>query len=186
MRVRRPLSSPAVTVAVAVAVTLAGCGGAATRHRDGQEQATPIAATVPLPSTDLDGEALDLERDLAANKLVAFVFWQTWCPPCAAKAPRVVEAFERHGQQVSFVGVVPGPDAEVDEAAVRDRRLAWGYRFPQVRDRSLELTEGLGVRATPALVVLGPDRRVLFQGHGLPEDWDVLLESARSSEGARQ
>lgn len=147
-----------------VLVLLAGCAGS---------QPAPVSPEVPLALTAMDGQRLELDAGLARGETVALVFWQTWCAPCAREAPQVVEALRAHGERIRFVGVVPGRDADVDDAEVRRVAARWGYdAFPQVRDRDLRLIDGLGVAGTPTLLVLGRDRQVLYRGHRPPERWD--------------
>lgn len=140
--------------------------------------AGPRLAEDQLPQPALDGGTYDLGEPLAQTP-VALVVWQSWCEPCAALAPRIAEAYAQRGGEVAFVGVVPGPDADVDEEAVRAKRAAYGFDFPQLRDRSGRLTRALRVRETPTIVVLARDRRVLYRDSALPPDWDALLAQDR-------
>ncbi|MFQ5655637.1 MAG: TlpA family protein disulfide reductase, partial [Planctomycetota bacterium] len=75
---------------------------------------------------------------------------------------------------IQFVGVIPGPDENVDEEEVR--RLAKSFRlpYPQARDRDLSLTRRFGVRGTPTIIVLGPGGVVRYRGHSLPADLEAL------------
>ncbi len=132
----------------------------------------PVATDVVL--IDTDGERLDLDAALARGEHVALVFWQTWCESCAREAPTVAEARRRWGQRLRFVGVVPGRDADVDDAEVARVRAAWGYDFPQVRDRDLSLARRFGVEGTPTIVVLGAEGRVRYRGSRAPADWEAL------------
>ena len=163
-------AAPLVTALCALAFT--GCAAAP------PPPAEALPAEVSFALETLEREPLDLAPTLAAGTPVAFVFWQEWCPPCAQEAPHVVEAVAAHGDDLRFVGVVPGADADVDEAKVRAKRDAWCYTFPQIRDRDESLTQALGVTATPTLVVVTPDRRVVYREHALPRDWAGLIARA--------
>jgi FAD:protein FMN transferase len=128
-----------------------------------------------LKVVDTDGVAHDLDAALARGEAVALVFWQTWCGSCAQEAPAIVEAQRAHGARLRFVGVVPGRDDVVDDAEVARVRAAWGYAFPQVRDRDLALSRRFGVEGTPTIVVLGEGGAVKYSGHRPPPDWAPLL-----------
>ena len=58
-----------------------------------------------------------------------------------------------------------------DCALLTIRELHLPYR--NVRDRELELTDALGITGTPTIVVLGPNGRILYRGHEVPE-WETL------------
>ncbi len=77
--------------------------------------------------------------------------------------------------RVRFVGVVPGPDEDVDEQAVRDAAERHGLAFAHVRDRDLSLTRRFGIEGTPTVVVVGAGGRVLYQDKAPPGDWTAVL-----------
>lgn len=154
--------------AVVLTVALAGCASS------GVGDAGQVA---PLRLDELhtmDGNTVDLDAALKRGETVALVFWQTWCGSCKTEAPRIVQAQRKHGDKIHFVGVIPGRDERVDDTEVSETARAWGYAFPQVRDRDLALTRGLGVTGTPTIVVLGKDRQVLHDSHRPPDDWAAL------------
>ena len=75
------------------------------------------------------------------------------------------------GDEIRFYGVVPGPDANVDEARLLEIVEEYGLPYPQLRDRTLALTERFEVKGTPTILVLGPDGRLLYRDNVPPEDW---------------
>lgn len=135
---------------------------------------TPIVvpAGLSLEVTDMSGRSLDLAAVLE-QKAVALIFWQTWCKSCRQEASALVAAAERHSG-IEFVGVVPGTDSAVNDDDVRRTAAEWKLPYPQVRDRTLALTEGLGVEGTPTIIVIGKGGEILYHSHDLPGDWTSL------------
>lgn len=119
---------------------------------------------------DIDGQAHDLSTSLEQGRKVAFVFWQTWCTSCKKEAPKVTAACEALKGKVDFVGIISGEDEYVDDKAVRGFIQKYNLNYPQVRDRSLAITEAFDVKGTPTIVVLGEGNRVLYRGHKLPDN----------------
>lgn len=156
------------------AVALAGCASG---------EAAPAPARADLKVFDTSGEAHDLDAALARGEAVALVFWQTWCPSCAGEAPAIVAAQRQHADRIRFFGVIPGRDADVDDAEVARVRAAWGYEFPQVRDRDMSLTRRFGVQGTPSIVVLGAGGVVRYSGHRPPDDWGAFAGTPLECEG---
>jgi thiol-disulfide isomerase/thioredoxin len=152
---------------VMVLVWVAGCASAP----DGGERLPP-EARLRLPDTA--GREHDVDAALGRGETVALVAWQTWCPSCRGEAPEVVEAARRHGDAIRFFGLVPGKPGTVDDREVEATAAAWGYAFPQLRDRDLAACRALGIEGTPTIVVLGPDRAVRYRGHRSPADWGAL------------
>ncbi|MEQ8762785.1 MAG: TlpA disulfide reductase family protein [Planctomycetota bacterium] len=129
----------------------------------------------------MDGRTLDLDRSLAAGHSVALIFWQTWCSSCKTEMPELNEAAHELEGQVDFVGVIPGPDDRVDDGEVLAVAGSYALVYPQVRDRDLSLTRRFGVQGTPTIVVIGPDRSILFDGHRSP-DWKTLTPVSHGDE----
>jgi protein-disulfide isomerase len=63
----------------------------------------------------------------------------------------------------------------VDEDALGAAIFELGLTYPQVRDRDLALTQLLGVKGTPTVIVLDPDGQVVYREHHVPADWQALL-----------
>jgi len=162
----RPLAS---LLSATLLGLLAACGATAAARERG-----PLPT--PLVVVDRAGESYDLDALLAGGRPLTLVFWQSWCESCLAEAPQVAAAARELEGHVAFVGVVPGPDAVVDQAAVDAAIERFGLPAPQVRDHDLVLTRGFGVDGTPTVLVLGRRREELYRGHELPPDWSAWLE----------
>lgn len=50
---------------------------------------------------DLKGRAFNFEQ--YKNKVVVVNFWATWCPPCVAEMPSLVELHREYGEKVQFI-----------------------------------------------------------------------------------
>jgi thiol-disulfide isomerase/thioredoxin len=137
--------------------------------------AEPESDLEPLVFEDMNGGRHVLDQILSRGQNVVFVFWQTWCSSCKSEAAALAEAVDRHGDSISFFGVVSGPDRVVDDGKVRATATSWGLRHTQIPDRDLLLTHRYKVEGTPVIVVIGENRRVLFRGNRLPEDWTAYL-----------
>lgn len=156
---------------LACAAPLAGCGSTGASG----EAAALAPVTEALVIVDRDGGSHDVQAALREGRPVALVFWQSWCKSCLEEAPGLAAAARELDGRLDFVGVVPGPDASVDEAALDAAIARFGLPYPQVRDRDLALTERFAIEGTPTIVVLGAGGRVVYRGHRAPEDWAALL-----------
>jgi thiol-disulfide isomerase/thioredoxin len=136
-------------------------------------EVTNVDVTAPLVVTDMEGRTHDLDEALRAGRPVALIFWQTWCASCIEEAPQLAADARAHGDEILFVGVVPGPDDYVDDGEVEQMAAELGLPYPQVRDRDLMLSKRFEVKGTPTIVVLGAGGRILFNGHRAPADWSV-------------
>jgi len=154
---------------------LAGCGSTSSSTSTDTGGAPLAPVTGPLVVVDRSGTSHDLQASLRAGRPVALVFWQSWCKSCLEEAPGLAAAARELDGRMEFVGVVPGPDASVDETALDAAIARFELPYPQVRDRDLSLTQRFGIEGTPTIVVLGSGGQVVYRGHRAPEDWSALL-----------
>lgn len=152
-------------LAASAALLLGACSGA----EGTAEQARPSGTT--LLGERLDGGTLDLAR-LADERNVVLVFWQPWCASCILEMPELVDASRAH-PELSFVGVVSGPDRDVDESEVREVLADFEVPYPQLRDRTLALTRGYSVEGTPTILLIGAGGTLLEELPHAPPDWSA-------------
>lgn len=128
----------------ALALALAGCaeGSAVSDRPDtpqlqaidvGSDGLLPVAERPPAPAlsgTTLDGEPLDLAT--MRGQVVVLNFWASWCPPCRAEAPNLIEVAEAtEDEGVQFVGV--NVKNAKDEALAFERKQ--GVPYPSLHDQ---------------------------------------------------
>lgn len=126
---------------------------------------------------DRDGNEWSVDRILGEGRHVVFVFWQSWCASCKKEAPELASASRRFEARAQFIGVVSGPDAAIDETKVDRFIRETGLSYPQIRDKDLRLTRIFEVKATPTIIVMAPDGRVVYRGHTLPVKWNDVFTS---------
>ncbi len=154
-------------------VGICACSSPAAGNEPDADSLAPV--TGPLVVVDRAGTSHDVQASLRAGRPVALVFWQSWCKSCLEEAPGLAAAARELDGRLQFVGVVPGPDASVDEAALDAAIARFELPYPQVRDRDLSLTRRFEIEGTPTIVVLGAGGQVVYRGHRAPEDWAALL-----------
>ena len=94
--------------------------------------------------TTLDGEELRLS-DLRGS-IVMVDFWSSWCPPCRAEAPILVEAYERWSELgVEFVGT----SIWDNEDDVLDFVKRHDIVYPNAVDENGSIAVEFGVKGIP-------------------------------------
>jgi thiol-disulfide isomerase/thioredoxin len=119
----------------------------------------------PMPAflvNDLDGNPVSTAA--WKGKVVFINFWATWCPPCRAEIPVLIDLANRYKDRLQVVGVSvdDGDPAEVKQFAKQA-----GINYPIVMaDRAIVAEYG-GVAALPTLFVVNPDGNVVQKHEGL-------------------
>ncbi len=111
--------------------------------------------------TTLDGRELRLS-DLRGS-IVMVDFWSSWCPPCRAEAPVLVEAYERWSKLgVEFVGV----SIWDDEGDVRDFVTRHGIAYPNAIDDDGGIAVEFGVKGIPEKFFVNAEGEIVRKVNG--------------------
>jgi thiol-disulfide isomerase/thioredoxin len=119
----------------------------------------------PMPAflvNDLDGNPVSTAA--WKGKVVFINFWATWCPPCRAEIPVLIDLANRYKDRLQVVGVSVD---DGDPADVKKFAKQAGINYPIVMaDRAIVAEYG-GVAALPTLFVVNPDGNVVQKHEGL-------------------
>jgi len=99
-----------------------------------------------------------------AGKVVLINFWATWCGPCRAEIPELIEFQKHYADQLVVVGlsVDEGPAGEVKAFAAQNGMI---YTVA-IADMALQKAFG-GISAVPATFVVNPEGGIVQRHVGL-------------------
>jgi thiol-disulfide isomerase/thioredoxin len=135
-----------------------------------------------ITGTLLDGTPFDQKK--LAGKVVLVDFWATWCGPCVAEIPNMLEEYEKyHDKGFEIVGVSLDEDRDAVMQFVRERKIPW----PILHERSEgagwqhPLATHYGITGIPQLILIGRDGNVITlnaRGRQLGERLAELFKDA--------
>ena len=116
----------------------------------------------PFLVTDLDGNPVSTAA--WKGKVVFINFWATWCPPCRAEIPVLIDLASRYKDRLQIVGVSLDDD---DPQDVKKFAAHFGINYPIVMASREMVAEYGGVPALPTLFVVNTDGNVVQKHEGL-------------------
>jgi peroxiredoxin len=141
---------------------------------------TSLKVGEPAPDvsiTSLTGKTIKL-ADLK-GKVVLLDFWATWCAPCLADIPRLVDLHGKYAARQDFV--LLSLSLDFDEKALRafieKHKMVWDHVYGDAGGAQ-KAADAFGVRAIPASFVIGPDGKMLaldLSGSRITEEVDKVL-----------
>lgn len=166
-----------------------GCGRAQTAHAD--SASGTAAAKLPQPAqdanviqfvknpdtapafqlNDLDGKSFSLAE--AKGKIVLLNFWATWCGPCRAEIPDLVDLQKRYADKLEIIALATDED-DADEVRRFVLESGINYRVAMISDE-VRLAYG-GVAALPTSFVIDPQGRIVQKHVGLNDPAIYELE----------
>ena len=111
---------------------------------------------------DLDGKDLSLEA--AKGKVVLLNFWATWCGPCRAEIPSLIELQNRYKDRLQIIGMVVDDD---DENAIREFVKSEAINYPVALTTDQVRFAYGGIAALPTVFVINTGGRVVRKHVGL-------------------
>ena len=116
---------------------------------------------------------------VSKNKYTLVDFWASWCGPCRAEMPHVIEAYKKYNKQgFGVVGVSLDDDESKWKKSIKD----WGMTWPHISDLKGFECEGAtlyGINAIPATVLIAQDGTIVarnLRGKALEEKLEELFK----------
>jgi len=122
----------------------------------------------------LDGKPVTLAG--SKGKVILVNFWATWCGPCRAEIPDLVELQKKYKDRLQILGLVVDDE---DLNAIKKFSARYGINYPvALATNDIRIQYG-GIPALPTSFVLDPEGRVVQKHEGLrdPELYETEIRS---------
>ena len=141
-----------------------------------------------ITGTLLNGQPFD--QSTLAGKIVLVDFWATWCGPCIAEIPNVLEQYQKyHSKGFEVVGISLDQERAALEQFVTERKLPWPILFEPSEGSGWQhpLASYYGISGIPTVILIGKDGNVVSlnaRGERLGELLDELFEDSSGTGGS--
>lgn len=141
---------------------------------EAQEKTAVGKSFIDVKGLSPEGVEVSLSDYVGKGKVVLIDFWASWCPPCVADMPHLVEAYAKYKNKgFEIVGVSLDSKNDDWKAGITKLNITW----PQVSDLKgwdSELSKPYAVSSIPHTILIDKDGTILEkQIHG--KDLDAKL-----------
>lgn len=123
-----------------------------------------------------DGNEEKLSDLIDGSKYTLIDFWASWCGPCRAAIPHVKELHEKYGDKMNVLSVSLDSTEKPWRKAMEKEQMEWKQLWAD-KERVKGVTEPYQITGIPFLLVLDPQGRIAFAGHGPDELSDFLSKN---------
>jgi thiol-disulfide isomerase/thioredoxin len=116
-----------------------------------------------------------LSAEGASGAIRLFVFLSPECPLCQNYTRILNQLDSRYAGKIKICGIIPGKTYQ--PAAISAFAEKYKILYPLWMDESLRLSHYLQATATPEVILLGPDNKLLYKG--AIDNWYKALGKAR-------
>jgi len=119
----------------------------------------PGAKFPDFTEKDVDGKSLSLAN--YKGKTVLVDFWATWCGPCKAELPNVIETYNKyHAKGFEIVGISLDTDKEKLKSFIKEKDMTWQQYFDG-KGWQNKLSTQYGITAIPATFLLDGEGKII-------------------------
>jgi thiol-disulfide isomerase/thioredoxin len=131
-------------------------------------------AAPDFKAKDLDGREIGLEA--YQGKVILLNFWASWCGPCRAEIPGLIELQNKYKDRLQIIGMVVDDD---DEQEIREVLKSESVNYPVAFTTPQVRMDYGGIAALPTVFVINAEGRVVQKHVGLynPELYETEVRA---------
>jgi peroxiredoxin len=126
-------------------------------------------------AASIDGEYVTLKE--LQGKVVLLDFWGTWCPPCVAATPALVE-ISREFAKAPFTIVGISSDKPADAGVLKDFVAQHKMTWPEIHDTARKIIPLYDVTTYPTYVVIDAEGIIRDRVQGLSDGTKGELQTS--------
>jgi len=127
---------------------------------------------------EYEGKVQHLSDFVGKGKYVLVDFWASWCGPCRAEIPNIIQLYDKYaGSKFEVLGVATWDDPEETKKAIEEL----GIKYPQMMNAQKAGSDAYGISGIPQIILFGPDGTILKRNLRGEEIGKAVEEALNSS-----
>lgn len=140
------------------------------KHSDQQKAADKEQKKISAPTLadvelgDLQRNNVSLKSEIRKNQITIIDFWASWCGPCRAEMPLMVNIYNQHKDNgLGIIGVSLDSDYSSWEKAITDNKLTW-TQLSDLRGWDSYAAKTYNVTAIPYTIIVDRNAKIIASG----------------------
>ena len=135
-----------------------------TRPKDGEKMAFVGQQYTDLEMADPDGKMHKISELVGEGKYVFVDFWASWCGPCRAEMPNVLEAYNKfHAKGFEVIGVSFDQKKEAWVKAVEQLQMPW-LQISDLKGWQCAAAPIYKIDGIPDNILIDPQGKIIDRG----------------------
>lgn len=135
----------------------------------GWKRQMPGTMFTDLSLNDTQGKPRKLSEFVGKGKYVLIDFWASWCGPCRREMPNVKALYEKYKNKgFDIVGLSLDNDEKAWKTAIEKMGITWNH-LSDLKGWQSKAASTYGVNSIPAMLLVGPDGKIVGGGMSTEE-----------------
>ncbi len=110
---------------------------------------------------EYDGKVQKLSDYVGKGKYVLVDFWASWCGPCRAEIPNLINVYKEYaGEQLEVIGVATWDKPEDTQKAIGELEIP----YPQIMNAQDAGSKAYSIEGIPEIILFAPDGTIVKRG----------------------
>ena len=107
---------------------------------------------------EYEGKVTKLSDYVGKGKYVLVDFWASWCGPCKAEIPNLINVYNKYkGDKFEVLGVATWDKPEDTKQAIEQLHIP----YPQMLNAQKAGSDAYGINGIPQIILFGPDGKIV-------------------------